>query len=814
MRIVKTHVRHACSTLILAAALAGQAHAETAQASGETGAADPKAAPSAPAAPAAQGPIGDIVVTARRKTEGLLETPVAVTAFSADTIARMGIQSLQDVAAFTPGLTIEQAVGRNDRSNQIGIIRGMTPNKTGNVSVFMDGAPIVGSGFIEGVGDMERVEVMKGPQSATFGRATFAGAINNVTRDPSSELHGSVDFQLKTYGGHDVRVSAEGPLLGEDVRFRVTARDYGTAGSYKNTAEPGKRLGAQTTRSVSATLLMTPSDRLSVKLFGVYWQDDDGSSAGYQILGDQLNCAAGALGDTINYYCGKLPGVDLKNTGVNDVVDAAVRNQVINNASGSIAVMPGVPSDFLDHFGLHREAYHAHAILAYDIPSIDAQLSSITSYDDNRYEVISDLDMQDSADDANPYYSDASYGVLQSFLNTVGFVQYRNTGFSQEVRLSGTGNGPIHWSVGASYVEQNIAASAAGLLSTGAYNFQTPAETTTRTAGAFFSAAWDLTDTLTLSAEGRYQQDRQYLRTLTEGTDTIATAKFDNFIPRILLQYKPAPGLMTYASWSKGVNPGGFNSAVSGYSTATAQALQEKYGFGLEVKPEKITNYELGVKSSFWGGRAQLIADVYYARWTNQVVSNSYTITGVEEITEGTLLSVYTNIGRTDLKGLEMQLALVPVPGLTLSGSYAYNDSEIKEYVCYSCSTSITGSTDVTGNSLPQAPKHSATGSLEYRTFVTGSLEAYGRLDAVYTGRMYIDQTNLAWIGDATRLNLRFGVSKKGDFNIEAFVTNLTDNLTYTGGVKYSDYLNGYTNTFSMGLPERRTFGLRFRKTI
>ncbi|HWU01999.1 MAG TPA: TonB-dependent receptor [Novosphingobium sp.] len=765
-------------------------------------------------AKASEVPMGDIVVTARRKNESLMTTPVAVSAFNAEAIQKLGLSSLRDVAAFTPGLTISENFGnRQDRSTQSMIIRGMTPNWNGNVAVFMDGAPIVGSGFIEGVGDMARVEVIKGPQSATFGRSTFAGAINNVTKDPTPYLSGTVDAQIMSYGGHDVRIAVEGPLLKDSVSFRLSGRDYATAGSYVNSARPTERLGSQSTRSLSATLLIKPTPRLNIKLFGTYWMDDDGEGANYLVNSTALNCNAGKAGAGINYYCGQLPGVNLSALARNDQVDAAISNQLIHNVNGAIATIPGVSSDFLNHFGLHREAYHGHAILKYDVPSLNAQLSSISSYDNNRFEVITDLDGQDSTAFPNALYSASTANSVQSTLNTVGFVQYKNTGFSQELRLSGTGNGRLHWSVGGSYVEQHITTMAGGLLSFGAANFQTPAETQTRTAGAFFSLAYDLTDKLSVSAEGRYQQDRQQLHTLYNGDRTLARQAFTNFIPRVLVQYKPVRGVMAYASYSKGVNPGGFNSAVSGYSASTSAALQAQYGFGLNVKPETITNYELGVKGSFWGGRAQVIADVYYGVWTNQVVSNSYALNGIVGVTDGTSLSVYQNIGKTDLKGVELQFTLKPVAGLTLNGSYAYNESIIKQYVCTSCAN-YTGSTNVAGHSLANAPRNSGAFGAEYRQNISRKVEAYIRGDVTYTGKMYIDETNLAWIGDAARGNLRIGVEQAGDFRVEAFVNNITDNLAYTSGSRNSDYLRGYATAYSVGMPVRRTFGVRLRKTI
>ncbi len=148
--------------------------------------------PAGPEQQASPG-LGDIVVTARRREESLLQAPVTVTAFSAEAIRARDIRTLNDIAAFTPAVTItNQGGARVDRSNQTFIIRGMNPQSSNTASVFIDGAPVT-SGFVEGLDDAARVEILKGPQSAAFGRQAFAGAVNIVTKDPADKLGGRVD---------------------------------------------------------------------------------------------------------------------------------------------------------------------------------------------------------------------------------------------------------------------------------------------------------------------------------------------------------------------------------------------------------------------------------------------------------------------------------------------------------------------------------------------------------------------------------------------------------------------------------------------
>ncbi|MFO1426170.1 MAG: TonB-dependent receptor plug domain-containing protein [Steroidobacteraceae bacterium] len=148
-----------------------------------------------PAAGWAQEQLEEVTVTARKTEESVLSVPLAVTAISAEAIEKRGIKDITDVATYTPSFRFQnQAVGRNDRGFKQYVIRGMVPNSAlatrQAATLFVDGAPAAG-GNVSGLTDIERVEVVKGPQSAFFGRSTFAGAINFVTRAPGYEWKGA-----------------------------------------------------------------------------------------------------------------------------------------------------------------------------------------------------------------------------------------------------------------------------------------------------------------------------------------------------------------------------------------------------------------------------------------------------------------------------------------------------------------------------------------------------------------------------------------------------------------------------------------------
>ena len=226
----------------------------------------------------------EIVVTARKREESLLEVPLAITALTSADIEARGINEFKDIIAFTPGFHFaEHSVGRADRSNRILVIRGMHISQENDhqqaATVFVDGAPTHGS-VIAGLEDAERIEVVRGPQSAYFGRATLSGAVNFITKTPSREFKGKVSGEFGKFGTKNMGASIEGPL-GDAVSYRISLSHQDTDGQYKAANDPDLILGARKTKSVGATLYFEPSDKFNAKLRVHKWEDNDGPRASF-----------------------------------------------------------------------------------------------------------------------------------------------------------------------------------------------------------------------------------------------------------------------------------------------------------------------------------------------------------------------------------------------------------------------------------------------------------------------------------------------------------------------------------------------------
>src|SRR5690606_34293334 len=198
----------------------------------------------------------EIVVTARKRAENLLDVPVAVSAVSASEIEATGVKSITEIADYTPGLTSQGqgAGGLPDRSASRLVFRGLS---TSFGTVFINGAPYTGNNSPD-ITDLERFEVLTGPQSVYFGRSTFSGAINFVTEKPSNDYAARVSAEAGTDNFYELRGTIEGPLIRDVLTARVSARHYEFGGQYRS-AVSGLPLGQQQTDHISLALAATPS---------------------------------------------------------------------------------------------------------------------------------------------------------------------------------------------------------------------------------------------------------------------------------------------------------------------------------------------------------------------------------------------------------------------------------------------------------------------------------------------------------------------------------------------------------------------------
>lgn len=258
----------------------------------------------------------EVLVTARKRVENLQEVPVAITAFSAAQLDTRGISDIRDLADSTSNMTFNSS---ESGRQPIPVIRGMgmidTRGFDNNVSVFIDGAFVSGrSSQNVGMFDLERVEVVKGPQSALYGRNSFAGAINYVTKKPGDEFEGNIEATAGDNDQYKFLGAVSGPLVEDKLSGRIAFSHDESGGTYENTAPGGDGFGGYEGDSYMGTLRFTPNDTTDI-VFSAFYNEEDADQLPLSIEGN--NC--GELISTRStpaydagqpyYRCGEVKGV-------------------------------------------------------------------------------------------------------------------------------------------------------------------------------------------------------------------------------------------------------------------------------------------------------------------------------------------------------------------------------------------------------------------------------------------------------------------------------------------------------------------------
>jgi iron complex outermembrane receptor protein len=750
------------------------------------------------------GGLAEITVTARKVGENLVDTPVAITALTAEALNARGVQGFQELNDFVPGLRYQNsAANRNDRSFNTYSMRGMYPGDSPNrqaVTVFVDGVPVP-AGSIPGMTDVQRVEVVKGPQSAYFGRSTFAGAINFITAPPSlTDFGGSLDVSADLYATVNVKASIEGPIIANKIGVRLSGTYYSTDGQYRN-AGFGGRLGERETKSVAGSLIIKPFETLTVRAYGTYWRDSDGATAQALLGESDYNCNIGGTGRIptgsttgFNTICGNLGDIPTSKMSQNTRVKG-------NNNFGGVTNPPSgavLPADFIDNLGLEREAYQAYGMFDWELG--DYTLSGSVSNSGNNWSVLTDT------------YNRAD---TTGYSSTV-LLPYNIDNTSAELRVATPNYGPLSFLVGGNYYWESIN------FFTRAYrpttsplptNLGVPTDYRARTWGIFGAANLKITDSLKLSGEARYQWDTINHIAYSATTNAVVTdlsQTFRSFSPRVILNYQVAPSISTYLSWSKGTRPGTFNTNYVAFSPAIQAQLAANAPGGsvpVAVPEEKLTMYEFGFKGEMFDRKLRVLSAFYYGQWRDRQINQNvpYTIGG----TTSTATLTFPN-GSTNLYGVELETTFKPSRAWTFEGTFNWAKTDIRFTDCSEC-VQDSGVRNPVGNLMERYPEFSGSAAATYEQPLDDVWTGSVRVDYIYTGKQYATAANTAWIDSASRINLRVGIQSE-HYTFEIFGRNLTDDKTPSNILRNTNPNNSAAqglNTFVLAAPERRTVGMR-----
>ena len=769
------------------------------------------------AVPSAQAQqLEEIIVTSRQREESLLDIPLTVTAFSAKDIEVKGLDELTDIVDFSPGFFYsEHSVGKSAREFRRLIFRGMqsrTDIQTRqSATVFIDGAPILGA-ELGSTEDYERIEVIKGPQSAYFGRSTFSGAINAITKTPGNDFKGRLSAEYGQFGTSDFGISMEGPIVEDKLSLRVSGSAFNTDGQYVNSANPTNRLGERSTVSGSATLYFTPTDNFSAKARFRMWNDSDGPDAGTAYGSDNapasfFNCNPGGkkplFGGAIDWICGTVPETTPNLIGM----DLRVTQPVADMISGASASVPYILDDksIPDGFGLERNAMETSLVMDW-VTDTDVTFSSLTALHKDDFSSVNDLDRRQT---------EGLTGILLAFPSSAASYDLRMSklsDFSQEFRVASADDQALRWLAGATYSERDYKAQtptlASGLKLGG---FTDPGDFfEAKTSAVFGAAAYDFNDWATLSVEGRYQWDK-----INEGDigKSELTETFKAFTPRVILDIKPNEDTTIYLNYARGTNPGRFNPALVGRTQAELDQIEtQTNGAGISVPEESLDNFEIGLKGNLMGGRAFYSVAAYYSKWRDVQIPSLVSITNASGAIE-ILGNVTAGGGAANLKGLEFEGSFAATENLTLDATFAWNNTDIKKFESPDA-TALLGNPTITGlgNQFSRTPEYSGSASASYVQTINNDWDWFLRSDYIYRGTTFATNANITETGSAHRINVRGGL-ESGDLRVELYVNNLFNDRTPSSLQALFDLsgISGFigARVLAVGLPDKRAWGVR-----
>lgn len=749
---------------------------------------------------------GDIVVTARRSSERLQDIPLSVSAVTADDLTKRGATDLQDVANYTPGLRFTDFLSK---FNGNAVIRGLSQTNVqsaiGNTGVFIDGIYLQRGYMVDSqMGDFERIEVVKGPQSALYGQNTFSGAINYVLRAPSDELRINAQASAGNGGYTDVRLGVGGPIVKDLLSGRIYYAKSNFDGVWKNNF-PGAQstdlahFGGYKRENFSASLKLTPAEGLSIT--GSYYKltRDEKIRAFYTIDGnlkeDKLNCGKVGTNGSNYLWCGNLPS------------DPAGKRSGVNTANYPSGLFT-VPQP-----GMNGKTEMWHAAVAYQFAP---DWSFNYDYGNVRGEGI-----EQSAFASNSYILTAdSYRVAGTtpaftFQREAGLLKYQ----SHDARVTFDNGGPLKFDFGYfhSKADDNflfgvkygqkagvaLMSSDYNPLSSGGVTLFNNRLTNYWTDSGYGRVSYSMFgDALTLGAEARYTHTK--LKTFDRQAPTLAplNATYNNLTPRFSAQYKVSPQNMFYASAAKGVKAGGFN----GYVTGSVTLTQAERSFG----EEENWTYEFGNKGTLFGNALTYSAAVFYIDWSKRQISAppaNYVPPTNSNSGAGAVPGIYVSGGAAESYGIELAANYRASEKLSFNGSFAWQHATAKKgaiapTASSTCDNIVCNSNgDVSGNFLGNVPWLQGAVGFEYRTPLKGDVSLFLGADEVYRGKLYTDQTNTASIAPYALTNARIGIETK---TWKAFIwgKNLLDHEYVE-----ASFVVPSVYQYNVSLGDRRTFG-------
>ncbi|MAT92246.1 MAG: hypothetical protein CME59_06565 [Halioglobus sp.] len=594
----------------------------------------------------------EVIVTSRKRAESLQDVPIAVTAITEDTIAELRIDNIEDVAALAPNLVVNTSAGGSPSA--VACMRGMCRTNTIITEDPMVGTYVNGVYLGKAVGslvdilDLERIEILRGPQGTLFGKNTLGGAINMVTVKPGPEFEGSVNATYGNEGIEQYRAMLNVPLT-DTLAGKVSYLNKQMDAVVDNPIGPD--YGSTDVQAVVAALRWQPSDSVTVDYS--YDYSDTGQLSGATTL---------SFANTPVYTDPSNPETCISGC-------TLIGWDIIG-----VDISQNVTPEFSDHYvsdGTNHDQdmdIHGHSLVAaWDI-SDNLTLKSISSFRDINVD----------------YW--LSYGIQIFYANRTVDTQ----SYSQEFHLQGLAmDSKLNYTVGVFYYseegEEYNSQVIPGFFADAGYDTEVDSDSY----AVFGEATYDINESWDVTVGARYTYEERsadktaftqpddfifvdtynqtYLGStmLPDGSPVYYETDIDNdsISPRVSVSWTPRDDTMVYATYSRGYKSGGFNAAAQ--SPVSWEPFDDV----------TLDSYEIGVKATLWGGRAQLNASAFYSSADDMQVQ-------VNRISPaGTFEAVITNAGEAEVSGLELEASVLVTDKFDIQASVGLQDADFSEYL-------------------------------------------------------------------------------------------------------------------------------------
>ncbi|WP_176695950.1 TonB-dependent receptor [Phenylobacterium immobile] len=741
---------------------------------------------------AADGGVEELVVTARSRGERLADIPLTINVIGADAIQKANLKGVMDLSRLAPSFNYIA----NLRGQAFISMRGLNPNtyntQKQGVSFFVDGVYIAGEATSFNLQDLERVEVLKGPQSTHFGRSTYAGAINYITRIPESmTVSGRVTAEVQTKNSYDVNGVINVPIIEDKLYASFSGRKFHRGGVFTERNYGGK-LGEQDSINLAAAFIARPTDTTSIRFRAMYDEDDDGHQISWTAYRQDMAAFDVTYPTGQTYPTFTIP-------------DSFYRTDKFGN---SLGVLP-------DHGGdRDRRRLMLYAIIDQELPG-GYQFNYSGEYfsEYNRW----------WADATNRWLGDPMLVGAKEVLNPI---QNQTRTVAHQIRVSSPAEQKLKWTLGAFHFKDSYSNYAQyGRIVFSPFTLvpdsprRTQAAQRTLNRAIYGSVSYPILENLNLTAEGRYQSEKLFVNDCDLSFCQRYTAAFSrtekDFLPRFTLDYKFTPSLLGYALYSEGTKSGIISASNSALTRQAALDFQNAN----YLRPEYVKNYEVGLKGTLFDRRVSFESAVYQMKVSNQQVS-TFALNSA-----GLLTTTNGNGGQSDIKGAEFSGTFYATPQWDIfygvgyarhkyTGGGATNSTLINLFGINSDRATLEGLTS------QQTPRWTMTGSSEYR-IPMGSNQLSFRGDWTYTGERFVDIANLIKLKPYNRLTLSATYTfLDQETDVTLFVNNATGEKTvFDAGLGYGNLAEqppsprlGQQPSILINMPYPRTFGLRVVK--